>query len=133
MTATRWNISDLLVIVLVCGVAFGAYRYFWNPAPDWNAWPYFALFLAFLSTATLGSFCARPRWRRSFQGFAAFGWCDLVFMMSGGFGAVNYDDGQRIAACSQMGVVFGFLCAIVAGWMFEPVSGDPRANHSNEQ
>src|SRR5262249_24040243 len=34
-----------------------------------------------LSTTSLGSFFARPSLRRSSQGLASFGWCNLIFLM----------------------------------------------------
>ena len=33
MIGPRWKLSDLLLLVLACGVAFAAYRYFWWPPP----------------------------------------------------------------------------------------------------
>jgi hypothetical protein len=126
MTRPRWKVSDLLLLVVACGIAFAAYRYFWQPAPDPNARPYLSAFLALLATASLGSFFARPSWRRPCQGFASFGWCNLVFVMWGGFGLKTIIDARRIVEGSQMGVVFGVLSAILAAWLLEPPSEGQR-------
>jgi hypothetical protein len=122
MTKPRLNLSDRLVFVAFCRIAFAAYRYFFQPVPFSNARLYLSAFLACLAIATLGSFCGRPTWRRSFQAFAAFGWLELIFGMRGGLQARTPFDGRRITEGSQMGIVFGILCAILAGWLFEPPS-----------
>jgi hypothetical protein len=126
MTRPRWKLSDLLLLVLACGVAFAAYRFFWQPPPDPNAGPYLSAYLALLATASLGSFFAWPRWRRPSQGFALYGWCNLVFVMRGGFRLTTMGDAQWIVQGSQMGVVFGILSALLAAWLLEPPSGGQR-------
>ena len=126
MTRPRWKISDLLLLVLACGVALGAYRSFWWPPPDTNGRSYLAAYLAVLTTTTLGSFFARLSWRRPSQGFALFGWCHLVFVMWVCDGLSLSDGGDRIVLECQMGVVFGVLCAVVAAWLLEPPGGGQR-------
>jgi hypothetical protein len=120
MTRPRFNLSDLVLLIAFAAIAFAAYRYFWQPPPDPNARLYLSAFLVLLSTATLGSFLAHPRWRRAFQGFAALGWCELVCVAWCGFGWDNFSDARRIAEGSQMGMVFGVLSAILSAWLFEP-------------
>src|SRR5262249_55106314 len=88
--------------------------------PSPNPRLYFSTFLALLSTASLGSFYARPRWRRPCQGFATFGWLELVFVAWGGFWVRTAADARQVAEGAQMGMVFGVLCAILAAWLFEP-------------
>jgi hypothetical protein len=122
----RWNLSDLVLLVLVCGMAFGAYRHFWQPSPAPSARFFLSTFLACLAIACLGSFFARPRWRRPFQGFAVFGWFELVFGIWAAFETRNPNDPRRIAECSQMGLVFGVLCALLAAWLLEPATGGQR-------
>ncbi|MDB5352077.1 MAG: hypothetical protein JWN86_3324 [Planctomycetota bacterium] len=120
MNGPRWKLSDLLLVVLSAGVAMAAYRYFWQPAPNPNARLYLAAYLALLSTASLGAFFGRPGWRRLFRGYALFGWCNLAFVMWGGFGLSTIYDARRLVEGSQMGVVFGVLSGLVATWLFEP-------------
>ena len=126
MIRPRWKLSDLLLLVLACGVAFAAYRYFWWPPPDQNVRFHLSVYLVFLATATLGSFFARPGWRRPFQAFALFAWCNFVFVMWGGFVVSSLYDEQRVVEASNSGVVFGFLSALVAFWLFEPPGGGHR-------
>jgi hypothetical protein len=126
MTRPRWKVSDLLLLVLACGITFAAYRYFWKPPPDPNARPYLSAFLTLLATASLGSFFARPSWRRPCQGFAFFGWCELVFVIWGGFRLTNMADAQRVVEGSQLGVVFGVLSALAVTWLLEPPSEGER-------
>jgi FtsH-binding integral membrane protein len=118
MTRPRWNLSDLMLLVLVCGLAFAGYRLFWD-SPS-TATANLLAFLACLSLATVGSFLSRPRRRRAFQGFAAFGWSQLTFAMLGGFGWTTGIDARRITEGSRMCIFFGVLCAILAVWFFDP-------------
>jgi hypothetical protein len=97
----RWHLSDLVILTLVSGIAFASYRYFWQPGPATNSMFYLAIFLACVAMSSLGSFCARPRWRRVFQGFTSFGWLELVFGMWGSLAARDYVEHQRIVQCSQ--------------------------------
>ena len=126
MTRPRWKLSDLLFLVLACGIASAAYRFFWWPPPDTNWRSYLAAYLALLTTTSLGSFFARPSLRRSSQGFASFGWCNLIFLMWVCDGLNLSDGGERIVLGCQIGVVFGVLCAVVAAWLLEPPSGSQR-------
>ena len=122
----RFKISDLIVLVLVCGIGFAGYRLFFLPSPSPNPRFYLSSFLALLATASLGSFCAYPRWRRACQGFATFGWLDLVYIVWGGFWVGQPQHARQVAEGSQIGVVFGLLCALLAWWLFEPPGGCPR-------
>ncbi len=115
MTRPRWNLSDLMLLVLVCGLAFAGYRLY-GDSPS-TATANLLAFLACLSLATLGSFFSDPRWRRPFQGFAAFGWSQLTFAMLGGFGSI--DDGL-ITEGSRMCIFYGLLSALLAAWFFAP-------------
>ena len=124
MTRPRWMLSDLLLLVLATGIALACYRLFWKPPPDPNARPYLSAFLVLLATASLGSVFGRPALRRPFRGFALYGWCNLVFILHGGFVLKTVYDARRIVEGSQMGVVFGVLSAILAAWLLEP----PGAN-----
>jgi hypothetical protein len=112
----RWKLSDLLVLVAVCGLGFAAYRLYWGPSsyPGLGARANSSAFLACVAVASLGSFFARPRWRRGFQGFAAFGWLELVFVIW------RHIESQDNAETIDMGLLFGLLCAIVAWWLFDP-------------
>lgn len=128
MASVRWKLWDLLLLILACGVAFAAYRYFWKPPPHPNARLYLSAYLVLLAAATLGSFYARPRWRRPAQGFALFGWCNLVFVMWGGFWLTFFPDAERVVEGSQMGVVFGTLSALIAALLLEsPSEGQGHA------
>jgi hypothetical protein len=123
MTRPRWKLSDLLLLVLACAIAFAAYSYFWQPG-TWNTGLYLSAYLALLSPATLGSFFARPGWRRPFQGFALFGWCNLVIvLLRVGFQPTMISSPlEWIEEGAQMGLVFGVLAALLAGWLLEPPS-----------
>lgn len=122
----RWKISDLILLVLVCGIGFAAYRLFWLLPPSPNRRFFLSSFLSLLAMASLGSFYAYPRWRRACQGFAVFGWLELVFVVWGGFWVRATQDARQVAEGSQMGMVFGLICAILAWWLFEPPGSRPR-------
>ena len=115
-----------MLLVLACGIAFAAYRLFWWPPPEVNATSYLAAYLALLTTTSLGSFFARPSWRRPCQGFAFFNWCNFVFIIWALDGSRLTIGGWWTVQGCWMGVVLGVLCALVAGWLFEPPSGGPR-------
>ena len=123
MNRFHLNLRDLLLLVLACGVAFAAYRYFWWPPPDQNVRFHLSAYLVILTTATLGSFVARPGWRRPFQAFALFAWCNLLFVMWGGLILSSGYDEHRVVEASKSGVVFGFLSALVAYWLFDQPGG----------
>jgi hypothetical protein len=125
----RWKISDLIVLVLVSGIGFAAYRLFWLQPSSPNPRLFLSSFLSLLATASLGSFYAYPRWRRAYQGFATFGWLELVFVIWGGFWNRLPQDARQVAEGSQMGIVLGLLCAILAWWLFEPPGSGPREQH----
>jgi hypothetical protein len=130
MIQPRWKLSDLMVLIIVCGLAFAAYHLFWEPPPGPNPRGELSAFLACLAIASLGSFFARPTWRRAFQGFAAFGWCELAFVVWRGFAQQTISDVLWISEGSRMGVVLGILCAILAVWLLEPVRAPSAAVRS---
>jgi hypothetical protein len=69
-----------------------------------------------------GQFFGHPLWRRAFQGFAVFGWYQLVFGMRGLWG----DRTNRAAEGAQMGIVFRVLSAIATAWLMRPVGDGQR-------
>jgi hypothetical protein len=112
----RWRVTDLVVLVLVAGIAFGAFRAF--PEAWHKKW--FATNLAILTTASLACRFSRPYWRRFWMGYALFGWAYLVCALYGGFG-IKFDyEVQSLEIHSRMGMVFGLLCAIIAFWILPP-------------
>jgi hypothetical protein len=117
------NLRDALLLVVACGVAFAAYRCFWRPPPDQNVRFHLSVYSSVLTMATLGSFRARPRWRRPVQAFAFFAWCNLLFVMWGGLVLSSSYDEHRVVEASKSGMVFGFLSALVAYWLFDPPGG----------
>jgi hypothetical protein len=123
MQRPTWKVSDLLLLVLSTGMAFGAFRYFWQPAPHPNTTLFLASYLALLAMASLGAFLGKPALRRPCQGFAAFGWLNLVCVLKGGFGIETIYDAQGVVEGSQMGMAFGAICALVAAWVLEPPRG----------
>jgi hypothetical protein len=125
MQRSTWKVSDLVFLVLSAAMAFGAFRYYSTPGPAMpppmpNAGLLLTSFLALLAMASLGAFRGRPGLRRPCQGFAAFGWCQLAFVLWGGYDFASYNGALRIADGSQMGMAFGAVCAVVAGWTLEP-------------
>ena len=120
MQRQTWRVSDLLLLVLAAGMAFGAFRYFWQPAPHPNMTLFLSAYLATLAIATLGAFLGRPVLRRPCQGYAAFGWLNLLCVLRGGLVISNFYDAQTVVEGSQMGMAFGAICALVAARILEP-------------
>jgi hypothetical protein len=126
MQRSTWKVSDLVLLVLSAAMAFGAIRYFWQPPPHPNAHLFLTSYLAMLAMATLGAFLGRSGLRRPCQGFAASGWLNLICILKGGFGMKTIYDAQAVAEGSQMGMAFGAIAALVAGWVLEPSPGPDR-------
>jgi hypothetical protein len=60
-----------------------------------------------------------------------FAWCNSLFVRWGGLVLLSSYDEHRVVEASKSGVVFGFLTAIVAYWLFDPPGGgDARSQDS---
>jgi hypothetical protein len=123
MQEPTWKVSDLLLLVLSAGLAFGAFRYFWQPPPMWNLELFLSSYLALLAIASLGSFLGRPAVRRACQGYAGFGWLSLALVLRGGFGVTTNFQAEKFVQSAQMGMALGAICALVATWLLEPPQG----------
>jgi hypothetical protein len=124
MQQQTWKVSDLLLLALAAGMAFGAFRYFWQPPPHPNTALFLSAYLATLAIATLGSFLGRPELRRPCQGYAACGWLNLVSVLRGGFVIGTFYDAEAIVEGSQLGMALGAVCALVSTRILEPPRGD---------
>lgn len=121
MRRSAWKVSDLVLLVLSAGMAFGAFRYFWQAPPHPNAGLFLASYLATLAIASLGAFLGRPVVRRPCLGYAAFGWVNLICVMRGGLVMSTFYDAEAVVEGSKMGMAFGIVSAVVAAWLLEPL------------
>jgi hypothetical protein len=110
----RWSLAQLLLVVLVIGMILGIHRGFWGRSSYFNSRILFATNLAALTTSTLAAVEARPRWRRFWLGYAAFGWCYLALVLRGGFGFTPDVYADNLARFSVLGMILGLICALVA-------------------
>jgi len=115
----RFALRDIFVLTAIVAIALAGYRFLWNPPPDPNAQAYFACYLAALAFATLAAFLGRPHWRRSCQGFAAYGWMHLIFVLWGGFRLSDIYDALRLIQGVKLGFVLGVLVALLSGWLLK--------------
>lgn len=114
----RYSLTNLLLFILLVAISFGIYQAFWGPMYV-NARILFAINLAFLTTSTLKAFYSHGRWRSSYLGYASFGWVYLALVLHGGFGFPRDIHAPFLAKYSMLGVLLGFMCAVVA-WLFIP-------------
>jgi hypothetical protein len=115
MSRSRWTIADLLLLVVFAAVVLVGYRAF----AGYQVVP-FALYVAALTTATLGARLARPGWRVACLGYSAFGWVYLVVVLHGGFGFSSGSLATYLRELAEIGAMLGVLCAIAAHWFFRP-------------
>src|SRR5262245_53442355 len=71
MPSPRWSLASLLSVVLFAALAAGGFRLFYTDQHP-NAWLWLGLFLATLTTASLGAWRGWPRLRRPCLGYAAY-------------------------------------------------------------
>lgn len=123
----RFALRDLFMLIAFVAIALAGYRWLWQPPPGLNARIYLAVYLAVLAFATLAAFVGQPKWRRPCQGFAAFGWLNLVFVLWGGFWLSEHaTDSLRAIQGVRLGFVLGTLVAIASACLL-PEAGNPNA------
>lgn len=120
MNGPKWKLADLLLLILLVALALGLHRGFWKPYPNPNARPFLSTYLVLLTTASLGAFRARPAWRRPSQGYALFGWCQLVFVLRGGFDLSTMARAEDLVEGAQLGVALSLVAALLAYRFLEP-------------
>jgi len=120
MQLPRWSLSGLFSVVLFAALAAGGYRAFYTDQHP-NAWLWLALFLALLTTATLGAWRGHAAIQRACMGYAAFGWAHLVFVLILYSWPVKYiQDAENLTRNARIGMLLGLLAAIGATWMLRP-------------
>jgi hypothetical protein len=117
MNKLQWSLASLLSAMLFVAVAAAGYRALWSSDHP-NALAWLAIFLAVLTTATLGAWRGHLVVRRACLGYAAFGWADLpiVLILFGWKFETIYDAEQMVTSC-QTGLWLGLLSAIAATWI----------------
>ncbi len=120
MTRPQLSLAALLSAVLFVAIAAGGYKALWSPDHP-NAWFWLSIYLATVSTATLGAWRGRPAVRRACLGYAAFGWVQVAIVIAlFGWPLETIYDAQRLVSNVQIGLFLGPLCAIAATWLLPP-------------
>src|SRR5262249_45821819 len=93
MNSFRFRILDLFVGIAAIAVVLSFWKFqntnSYSPLSD-NSRLIFAIYLGFLSTATIT--CIRFRPASFALGYAAFGWVYLITMLHGYFRSLDYED-----------------------------------------
>lgn len=117
MTRPQWSLAGLLSAVLFVALAAAGYRILWS-ADHPNARLWLAMFLALITTATLGAWRGHLAVRRQCLGYAAFGWTHLlVVLILFGWPLADIYDAERMTSSAQAGMIMGLLAAIAASWL----------------
>jgi hypothetical protein len=120
MTRPQWSLAGLLSAVMFAAIAAGAYKALWSPDHP-NAWFWLSIYLAVVSSATIGVWRGRPVVRRACLGYAAFGWVQVaIVVILFGWPLTTIYDAERMVSNVQIGMFLGLLCAIAATWLLPP-------------
>ncbi len=111
MPRFRWSLSQLFTFVLLCAIAFGVCRSYWDPTRP-NHRLLLGVYLVALATASVTAYFCRPGVRGFFLGFAAFGSAYLVCVLHGGFGLQTIYDAQALEQSTKLGMVLAFVAAV---------------------
>ena len=120
MQSIKWRLSSLLSLIFVVAVACAAYQGFWDAKKEWRNWPnynlLFTIYLAALSTASLGAVWGRPSLRRFCAGYALFSWLFLVTVLRGGFISAD-SEADWLLRTSGFGAMVAVICGMIANWI----------------
>ena len=109
----RWRTAHLLVLVLVAAIALAIHRSLWGPGHH-NAKIVFGAHLVPLVAASIACYFSRPRWRRLWLGYAAFGWSWLALVLRHYLGMVPDTYTSNMIAYTLLGMSLSLLCALVS-------------------
>jgi len=132
----RWSLGLLLFVVLIIGLALGIHRIFWGHSSYFDSRILFTAYVSVLTTASLGAYYARQRWRRLWLGYSLFGWAYLVLVLRGGFGFTPDVYAENLSKFCVLGLLMGLICALIAHLLpglqerGEHDEGDPSAGRS---
>ncbi len=131
----RWSLANVLIFVVLIGLALGTYRIFWDQSLAFNSRSLsnyfnsrtlFTVYLAALTTASIAVYEARPRWRRAWVGYALFGWIYLLLVLRGGFGFTPDVYASNLSRFCLLGMLMSVICALAAHLL--PGLREPRDN-----
>lgn len=131
----RWSLANILIFVLIIGLALGVHRIFWGESSYFNSRILFASYIAVLTTASLAAYDSRPQWRRLWLGYALFGWIYLLLVLRCGFGFTPDIYAENLSRFSALGVLMGIICAFMAHLLpgLRRRGGDGKDGTSNGQ
>ncbi len=109
----RWKVLHLLLLVLVAAIALTIYRTLWGPRHH-NAKIVFGTHLILLVAASIACYDSRPRWRRLWLGYAAFGWSWLALVLRHYLGMTPDMYASNMMAYTLLGMSLSLLCALVS-------------------
>lgn len=109
----RWRTAHLLVLVLIAAIALAIGRSLWGPVHH-NARVVFGAHLVPLVAASIASCRSRPRWRRLWLGYAAFGWAWLALVLRHYLGRIPDAYAENLIAYTLLGTALSLVCALVS-------------------
>lgn len=109
----RMRIVHLLAIVLAAAILINIYQSLWGPQYV-NAKIVFGAYVATLVTTSIASWSAKPRWRRLWLGYSAFGWCWVVLVLRPYLELVPDHYSESLMRYGLLGMGLGVLTALAS-------------------
>ncbi len=112
----RWSIARMLSLTAACAIALVLFSRHWATPKPPERHVLYGVYLAFLALATVAPFSSPPIWKRFWITYAVFGWIYLFFVLRlpDPHTDRNIPLWFKTSAVSEVGILCGFLCAVVS-------------------